>query len=309
MEFFAYFCTERTDMDSLRKKEIVIHAILTLLVVSLFGIWYTYTLSHSPRRQPFNAPVPHDAPEMRPGPPPGAPDGHRGPLRPETMIIVFGILTVIGVNYSARSYFRSIRQAQRMKDLENEKLDRQLQTLRYQINPHFFMNTLNNIHALVDIDPQKSKESIEEFSKLMRIVLYEGDSPTIPLAREIEYLEHYISLMRLRYPESVKIETSFPENADGVSVPPLLFASFAENAFKHGISYEHDSFVLISIVKDESRIIFRCVNSKASDSESTRHGIGLDNTRQRLDLLYGNGYALNIDDAGSVYDIVLILPI
>lgn len=230
-------------------------------------------------------------------------------MRPETTIIIFGILTVIGVNFSAHSYFRSIRQAQRMKDLENEKLDRQLQTLRYQINPHFFMNTLNNIHALVDVDPEKSKESIEEFSKLMRIVLYEGDSPTIPLAREVEYLEHYVSLMRLRYPESVKIETSFPENTNGVSVPPLLFASFAENAFKHGISYEHDSFVRISIVKEDGRIIFRCVNSKASDSESARHGIGLDNTRQRLDLLYGNGYTLNIDDAESVYDILLILPI
>ncbi|MBR0174659.1 MAG: histidine kinase [Bacteroidales bacterium] len=296
-------------MDPIKKKEIIIHAILTLMVVALFGIWYTYTLSRSPGRQPFGPPASHGMSETRPGPPPDAPNGHKGPMKPENAIIIFGILSIIGVNYSALSYFRSVRQEQRMKDLENEKLDRQLQTLRYQINPHFFMNTLNNIHALVDIDPEKSKESIEVFSKLMRIVLYEGDSPTIPLMREIEYLKHYVSLMRLRFPENVRIDTSFPDDTEGLSVPPLLFASFAENAFKHGISHDHDSFVRISIARENDRLIFRCVNSKTADSSSSQHGIGIDNTRQRLNLLYGSSYSLNIEDTDNVYDLLLILPI
>lgn len=296
-------------MDPIKKKEIIIHAILTLMVVALFGIWYTYTLSRSPGRQPFGPPASHGMSETRPGPPPDAPNGHKGPMKPENAIIIFGILSIIGVNYSALSYFRSVRQEQRMKDLENEKLDRQLETLRYQINPHFFMNTLNNIHALVDIDPEKAKESIEEFSKLMRIVLYEGASPTIPLQKEVEYLNHYISLMRLRYPQSVKITTSFPEDCAGISVPPLLMASFVENAFKHGISYEHDSFVHVSVVKENGKLIFRCANSRIPGSDPVQHGIGLENTRKRLDLLYGGDYTLNIDESEKVYDIFLILPL
>ena len=197
----------------------------------------------------------------------------------------------------------------RMKELQAENLSQRLESLRYQINPHFFMNTLNNIHALVDIDPEKAKESIEEFSKMMRILLYEGDSPTIPLAKELDFIEHFISLMRLRYPEdSVHIETIFPEDRSGVSVPPLVMASFVENAFKHGVSYSDDSFIRIKVEKQENKVVFLCSNSIHPVEGDERHGLGLENIRKRMALLYGNSYTLSIDENSGRYDVLMAIP-
>ena len=284
-------------MDHLRKKEWLIHALLVIVLAALFGLWYLNTR----QRAPLN---------MHPGgPPPEMMQGRPAPVKPEAVILIVGVLVIVMANVAVRAYFRSAASRERLKALENENLNSQLETLRYQINPHFFMNTLNNIHALVDIDPEKAKESIEEFSKLMRIVLYEGASPTIPLQKEVEYLNHYISLMRLRYPQSVKISTSFPKDCSGISVPPLLMASFVENAFTHGISYEQDSFVHVSVVKEDDKLVFHCANSRIPGSDPVQHGIGLENTRKRLDLLYGSNYTLNIDESEKVYDIFLILPL
>ena len=284
-------------MDHLRKKEWLIHALLVIVLAALFGLWYLNTRQRAPRN-------------MHPGgPPPEMMQGRPAPVKPEAVILIVGVLVIVMANVAVRAYFRSAASRERLKALENENLNSQLETLRYQINPHFFMNTLNNIHALVDIDPEKAKESIEEFSKLMRIVLYEGASPTIPLQKEVEYLNHYISLMRLRYPQSVKISTSFPKDCSGISVPPLLMASFVENAFTHGISYEQDSFVHVSVVKEDDKLVFHCANSRIPGSDPVQHGIGLENTRKRLDLLYGSNYTLNIDESEKVYDIFLILPL
>ena len=196
-----------------------------------------------------------------------------------------------------------------MRELQAENLSQRLESLRYQINPHFFMNTLNNIHALVDIDPEKAKESIEEFSKMMRILLYEGDAPTIPLAKELDFIEHFISLMRLRYPEdSVRIETVFPEDRNGVSVPPLVMASFVENAFKHGVSYSEDSFIRVKIDRQDDKVVFLCSNSSHPSERDERRGVGLENIRKRLALLYGESYTLSIDESSGRYDIVMSIP-
>ena len=298
-------------MNASKKKEILLHSLLTVILLALCALWLMNTIRHSPSwTPPPGAPPPEfsEIPQGRPGH--GMPEGkRRGPVRPETMIILFGIVLTATANFVSRSYIKNRQQKQRVKDLEYENLSNQLETLRFQINPHFFMNTLNNIHALIDLDSEKAKESIEEFSKLMRIVLYEGNAPTIPLSREIEFLSHYISLMRLRYPPEVKITTSFPDNTESISIPPLLMASFVENAFKHGISYEQDSFVHVSIVKEDGKLIFRCANSRVKEELSTQHGLGLDNTRKRLDLIYGNSYTLNIDVSEKVYDVILILPL
>ena len=240
------------------------------------------------------------------GPPP--PHGGRGlPMSPEMMKLVMGLL-MLGVNLGVKYYLKSVRGERRMQELQAENLSRQLEALRYQINPHFFMNTLNNIHALVDIDPEQAKASIEEFSKLMRHVLYEGDRPTIPLAKETEFLRHYISLMKLRYADTVRIDLSLPEKDERAEIPPLMLASFVENAFKHGISYEKPSFVRVAVSVEDGKIVFRCANSRQDSAQAVQHGVGLANVRGRLDLLYGDQYTLSIDQSGDVYDIVLLLP-
>ncbi len=239
------------------------------------------------------------------GPPP--PGGKGLPMTPEVMKVIMGLL-MLGVNLGVKYYLKSARGERRMQELQAENLSRQLETLRYQINPHFFMNTLNNIHALVDIDPEQAKASIEEFSKMMRHVLYESDHPTIPLAKEMDFLRHYVSLMKLRYADTVRVDLSLPENDDGAEIPPLVLASFVENAFKHGISYEKPSFVRVAVSVEGGKIVFRCANSRQDAAETEQHGVGLANVRGRLDLLYGDRYTLSIDTSGDVYDIVLLLP-
>ena len=239
------------------------------------------------------------------GPPP--PGGKGLPLTPEVMKVVMGLL-MLGVNLGAKYYLKSVRSERRMQELKAENLRNQLESLRYQINPHFFMNTLNNIHALVDIDPEKAKGSIEEFSKMMRFVLYEGDRTTIPLAKEVDFLRHYVALIRMRYAETVRIELTLPEGDVAGEVPPLVFASFVENAFMHGVSYEYVSFVQVSVALQDGKTVFRCTNSLHGDGQVEGLGIGLQNVRRRLDLLYGNRYTLNIDKNDATYDVVLTLP-
>ena len=271
---------------------------LPLLV--LFGV-YCFLFDHRPPRME----------EMMPPPPMdgirSAPPGNLRPIQPEVMKQVIGLLVMLA-NLGVKAFFLNIRNERQVHELQAKQLSQQLETLRYQINPHFFMNTLNNIHALVDIDPEKAKESIEEFSKLMRIVLYDGDAPTIPLAKEADMLKHYVSLMRLRYPESVDISLEVPGECREAEIPPLLLATFVENAFKHGISYESASFVHVRLLVEGERIVFSCCNSAHPSRAAGQHGLGLENVRRRLDLLYGPFYTLDILETQDSYDVQLVLP-
>ena len=273
--------------------------------MSVFGLWYANTEKRAPGNHPEGPPPMGGMPPERPL----FPSEKRGPVKPEQIILLSGLLITLAMNMGARAWLKREQQQKALQQLQNENLAGQLEALRYQINPHFFMNTLNNIHALVDIDPEKAKESIEEFSKMMRIVLYEGNSPTIPLSQELDYHNHYISLMRLRFPDSVNISTSFPENCEGAEIPPLVMASFVENAFKHGISYERDSFVRVSVALADGKVVFKCTNSRHPGQPPVQHGIGLQNVRKRLDLQYGKQYTLNIDENPDFYDILMILPL
>ena len=236
------------------------------------------------------------------------PDEPPHPLGPTLMRILMGIL-IISANVGAKAYFQYRKKELRMEMLQKENLDQQLQYLRFQINPHFFMNTLNNIHALVDIDPEQAKSSILELSRMMRYILYEGDKPTIPLSKETEFLKHYIYLMRIRYSDSVKIDVDLPEECGSVEVPPLIFVSFVENAFKHGISYETDSFIKVSMALESGKLIFKCINSRHETNQDSHSGIGQSNVRKRLDLLYGQDYTLHIDSNPEIYDILLVIPV
>ena len=239
------------------------------------------------------------------------PRGRRGGpmlMNPAALKFLLGLM-MVGANLGIKALFRSARDAARVKELEAENLQQRLDTLRYQINPHFFMNTLNNIHALVDLDPAKAKESIVELSRMMRHILYDAGSPTIPLSQEIEFLQHYVALMRLRYPEGVDISLSLPESDGGAQVPPLVYASFVENAFKHGVSYAAPSFIRISVAVDGGKVLFKCANSRQeAAAQEGGSGIGLENARRRLDLLYGDRYTLHIDQDAARYELLLVLP-
>lgn len=193
-------------------------------------------------------------------------------------------------------YLIADRDKARLRQLAKERAEAELAQLRYQISPHFLMNTLNNIHALVDIDAERAKDTIVRLSRLMRYMLHDGSSQLVPLASEVSFLSDYVELMRIRYTDAVSIRLSMPDESDGVSVPPLLFINVVENAFKHGVSYASGSFVDIRLSLSPSRdeLSFCCVNSLAPALQADGpHGIGLANTRKRLDLLCHGRYQLS----------------
>ena len=217
---------------------------------------------------------------------------------------------MVGFNIAIKLFFKSFRDEEMLKELEHQRLQSELQYLKYQINPHFFMNTLNNIHALVDIDTGKAKSTIVELSKLMRYVLYEASNKTILLSREVQFLKNYIALMSLRYTNKVSIQMDFPAEVPEVQIPPLLFVSFVENAFKHGVSYRSESFIHVLMQLDEgNRLSFRCSNSNNGSADEQHHGIGLENIRKRLRLLFGNDYTLSITEEEHKFDVLLIIPL
>ena len=232
-------------------------------------------------------------------------------LGPGEMVAVFGGLLLMGMNLGVKLYFRSQEDAKVLTQIEKHALERQLQYLKYQVNPHFFMNTLNNIHALVDIDPERAKTSIVELSKLMRYVLYEGNNKLTPLSREVQFLRNYVQLMSMRYTGNVSISLDAPEVLPDLSLPPLLLVIFVENAFKHGISYRTKSFVEISLQPHGDRLLFSCRNSRPEikHDENMKGGVGLSNVRRRLDLLFPDDYTLDIKETEDIYTVKLEIPL
>ncbi len=218
---------------------------------------------------------------------------------------------LLGANCAIKYMFKSINDEQRMIALERQSLQVEMDYLKYQINPHFFMNTLNNIHALVDIDPEAAKDTVIELSKMMRYVLYDSESALIKVSNDIQFIENYINLMRIRYTDKVDVrldvEEPLPMNAQ---IPPLLLIVFVENAFKHGVSYNKPSFVHINICIAESRLYCVVRNSRHLQSPDKSGGVGLDNTKKRLRLLFNDDYSLRIDDKSELeYKVELSIPI
>ena len=218
---------------------------------------------------------------------------------------------MVGFNIAIKLFFKSFRDEEMLKELEHQRLQSELEYLKYQINPHFFMNTLNNIHALIDIDTEYAKSAVIELSKMMRYVLYESGSETISLKKDIQFIENYIELMRIRYDSSIDIRFDYPDSIPNkVAIPPLLLIVFVENAFKHGVSYNHASFIQIRIGYRDDAVTAVISNSRHEKSRSGTTGIGLENVKKRLALIYQDNYTLAIDDSDpAVYTVKLIIPI
>ena len=226
--------------------------------------------------------------------------------------VVLGLLMMCA-NVGIKMMFLSIKNEQKMADLERQSLKVEMDYLKYQINPHFFMNTLNNIHALIDIDPEAAQETVIELSKMMRYVLYDSEHAEIDVARDLEFIDNYIKLMRIRYTDNVDIQVNLnnpiPDNA---KVPPLVLIVLVENAFKHGVSYNKPSFVHIDADITPSTITGRVTNSRFEKIQSDKgaSGMGLKNIRKRLNLLFGNKHKLIIDDSRSdIYSVELTIPL
>jgi LytS/YehU family sensor histidine kinase len=196
------------------------------------------------------------------------------------------------------------------EEMEKAKLNAELALLKNQISPHFFFNTLNNIYSLIGINAEDSQKAVLKLSKLMRYLLYESELGNTMLSNEIDFMNNYIDLMKLRVNDKVELSISFPKKYEDRNIPPLLFIPFIENAFKHGISYREKSFIDINMVVTVESITFRCVNSLIRTKEEVLNGhpgIGLENVGKRLNLLFPGHHELKIDKSGNAFEVFLTI--
>ena len=202
----------------------------------------------------------------------------------------------------ARKWFTA---DQKLQESETARAKAELYNLRSQINPHFLLNTLNNIYALTAIDQERAQDAIQQLSKMLRHMLYDNQESSVALNDELQFLENYISLMKIRL--SANVDMTFTHNVEvpGVRIAPLIFISLIENAFKHGISPTEQSFVHIEINATDHDINCRIENSNHPKSNQDRsgHGIGLNQVQRRLDLAYPNRYkwVKGTNEDGTIY--------
>lgn len=221
-----------------------------------------------------------------------------------TSFLVSGF--AVGIRYAESA----VRKEEEIKELEKEKLNSELALLKNQVSPHFFFNTLNNIYSLIEINGKDAQEAVLSLSKMMRYMLYESEQGNTKLSHEIEFMKGYIDLMKLRMSDRVKLNLNFQDKYDDRDIPPLLFIPFIENAFKHGVSNMANSFIEISLIVIGDRIDFRVRNSIApagTDTSRAASGIGLDNVRKRLALLYPGRHKLMIDEKESIFSVDLTI--
>lgn len=226
--------------------------------------------------------------------------------------IIFPTAFVLTAGISIEAFFHQIDQEQRQKDIEREKIMAELSFLKSQVSPHFLFNTLTNIHALATEKSDDTQEIILKLSQLMRYMLYESDVESILLQKEIECLEDYIELQRMRLSKSRNIQISFQVEGEPrrISIEPMLLIPFVENAFKYGVSYRKKSLIEVNMNIWPGQIHFRVFNYKLnirSKDLENNHGIGLQNVQRRLKLLYPDRHQLSIQETPETYEIHLTI--
>lgn len=198
----------------------------------------------------------------------------------------------------------------KMKDIQRQKIEAELSALKAQVNPHFFFNTLNSLYSLSLDKSDKAPELILKLSELMRYVIYESKVDEVSIDKQLEFVKSYVYLERVRAGESLDITLEIKGDHIENKVAPLIYIAFIENAFKHGSkSKESHSFIHINFdLESKDRIIFTIENSKDGGTfNTTPAGIGLQNVKKRLELLYPAKYSLRITETETRYHVELIL--
>jgi len=196
-----------------------------------------------------------------------------------------------------------------LQEIEKEKTVAELKALKSQINPHFLFNSLNSIYSLARKNSSQVPEKVIQLSDLMRHIIYDSDVEFILLPKEIDMIRNYIELQNLRTPENEKIELEVTGEIEGKKVAPLIFLPFVENSFKHGLkSGAENPIVKMKIEVFENNLVFEIENSKGKASEindSKYKGIGIENVKKRLGLIYPNQHSLNISDTENTFKVIL----
>lgn len=226
---------------------------------------------------------------------------HRGENILQVFTLVNAVL-VLGISTSLATIRKWQQDKQRREELEKEKISSELSFLKAQINPHFFFNTLNNIYALTQVDADMAGKAIHQLSRMMRYLLYETQQGQTSLSQEIAFVKDYISLMQLRLTDAVRIDVQTPTHLQDMPMAPMLLLPFLENAFKHGVSVTQQSHIDIRILQHGNMLDVTVKNPMMKDNSvslDTNSGIGLVNTRRRLELLYPAKYTLDIAECNT----------
>lgn len=240
--------------------------------------------------------------------------GHQPKNRTSTLSVAFYIflveILVLGVNIAGIIVQKWEEDENSRLIMEKEKTDLELSFLKSQINPHFFFNSLNTVNALTYSNIEESRLALKKLSTIMRYVLYNSSNATASLGKEIEFIRNYIELMKLRSSPKVSIDLSINTESEDIAIAPMLFLSLIENCFKHGISTQQNSPIFISIHVRDNILIF-CTRNKLFKTyqhnliDNQDHGIGMKNTKRRLELIYPNKHSLSIDRTDDEFKVTL----
>ena len=206
------------------------------------------------------------------------------------VVLYMGMIALaVGMRYVVRWY----EEKKKLEEERRRNTEAELNWLKNQLNPHFLFNTLNNISSLVRLDAGKAQDSIAQLSDLLRYALYESNNAKVKVVDEVVFMRNYIDLMSLRCNEKTRVEVWFGSFDSGLMISPLLFISLIENAFKHGVSAHVDSFVTVDMGMEDDDLVFTCLNSVVSKetADYSGSGIGLENMKRRLELLYHGNYS------------------
>ena len=217
------------------------------------------------------------------------------------------IATAIGLRH-----FMRVSQLRRQLMEEKQKVaEAELAWLKNQINPHFLFNTLNNISSLTQIDADAAQDAIAQLSDLLRYAMYETNKKYVPISGEVDFMRNYSELMRLRCNNRTQVDYRFDISNERTQIAPLLFISLIENAFKHGTSTNRDSSIDISLSQSDQTVTFVCDNTNypKSDNDRSGSGIGLENTRRRLDLMYAEHYEWEQTLEDNIYHIRITIQL
>lgn len=238
------------------------------------------------------------------------PDREPPPIGVRFYIDFLTYLIPVAFAFAIKSGKHALQLESLKKEADNIKLQAELQHLKFQLQPHFFFNALNNIYSSIDTQPGQAKAAIHSLSKLMRYLLHKSDEAKVDLAEEVEFLERYIDLMKMRLGPQTQVHTDFSSIRKGISIPPLIFISLVENAFKHGVSASVPSHISFLLAVDDDHIKFVAANTNFPKSNDDRSGsgIGLENLTKRLQLLYPGRHQFAANVNSDVFVATLVIP-
>lgn len=295
----------------LKKKMGYYFAIAALLLLVIYFLRpFEQIMFHSrPRFGQMQGPPPFRDGISPGNPPPGRPFHAPSQFRFDiTSLILFVMIWSLGMVLQILKQWRNTEQ--RAVQAEAEKATAELSFLKAQIHPHFLFNTLNNIYSMAVLKSEHTPAAILKLSNIMRYVTDEVKRNFVPLQKEVEYIRDYIDLQRLRLSNKVQLDFSVLGNTDGKMIAPLILMTFVENVFKYGISNHEPSLIKIRITAEENEIVFFCQNKiSATPNMAESTGIGISNTKKRIEHLYPGKHLLSINSDNGLYTVQLALQL